>query len=84
MEANTIIEVQAFGDFGSLYTECIMTHPKSLDKDEILKEFYQIQGISSYNGLSYEMLRTITEDFISFLTLKGFTKLKTQPIYFSD
>ena len=84
MEINTVIEVQAFGDFDVKYTDCIMIHSDRMDKNEILKEFYQIQGITSNKGLDYRILRTITEDFISFLELKGFKKLETQSVYFCD
>ena len=82
MEINTIIEVQAFGDFDVKYTVCVMVHSDKMDKNKILKEFYHIQGITSYKGLDYRILRTITEDFISFLELKGFNILKTQSVYF--
>jgi len=84
MEINTVIEVQAYGDFDVTYTDCIMVHIEKIDKTEILKEFYQIQGITSNTGLDYKTLRTITEDFISFLELKGFKKLKTQQVHFCD
>ena len=84
MEINTVIEVQAFGDFDVKYTDCIMIHSDRMDKNEILKEFYQIQGITSNKRLDYRILRTITEDFISFLELKGFKKLETQSVYFCD
>ena len=84
MIINTVIEVQQFGDFDVLNTNCIMVHSDAMDKKEILKEFYQIHGIPSNKGLDYKVLSTITEDFISFLELKGFKKLETQPVYFCD
>lgn len=84
MEINTVIEVQAFGDFDVKYTDCVMIHSDKIDKNEILKEFYQIQGITSNKGLDYKILRNITEDFISFLELKGFKRLETQSVYFCD
>jgi len=80
----TIIEVQAFGDFDVKYTVCIMVHPEVLNVNEILNEFYSINGISSNKGLSYHVLSTVNDDFISFLELKGFSILKTQAIYFCD
>ncbi len=82
MEINTAIEVQAFGDFDVKYTDCVMIHSDKIDKNEILKEFYEIQGITSSKGLDYRILRTITEDFILFLELKGFKRLETQSVYF--
>jgi len=84
MELNTFIEVQAFGDFDVQYTECIMVHSDKINKDEILKEFYQIQGITSNRGLDDRELYSTTQDFIAFLELKGFKKLQTQSIYFCD
>lgn len=84
MELNTFIEVQAFGDFDVKYTDCIMVHSDKIDKNEILKEFYQIQGINSNIGLDYRQLYNITQDFISFLELKGFKRLETQKVYFCD
>jgi hypothetical protein len=84
MNIKTAIEVKAWGDFDILYTVCVMIYSEKVNKDEILKEFYQIQGISSCDGLSYKKLSTITEDFIAFLELKGFKKLRTHEVYFSD
>lgn len=84
MEINTIIEVQAFADFDIIYTECVMVHSDKIDKNDIMIEFYQIQGINSNVGLDYNILRTITIDFIAFLELKGFKKLETQSVYFCD
>ena len=84
MELNTFIEVQAFGDFDIKYTDCVMVHSDKIDKNEILKEFYQVQGIISNTGLDYRQLYNITQDFISFLELKGFKRLETQSVYFCD
>lgn len=82
MELNTVIEVQDFGDFDVKYTNCIMVHSDKIDKNEILKEFYQMQGIVSNIGLKNNQLQNITEDFIQFLELKGFKRLETQKVYF--
>lgn len=84
MELSTIIEVQAFGDFDMKYTDCIMVHSDKMDKNEILKEFYEIQGITPNTGLGYGQLYNITQDFISFLELKGFKRLETQSVYFCE
>ena len=84
MEINTFIEVQAFGDFDVTYTVCVMIHNEKLDKNILLDEFYKIVGITSNNGLDYKKLYTITQDFISFLELKGFKKLNTEKVYFCD
>ncbi len=81
---NTFIEVQVFGDFAVKYTDCVMVHSDKMDKNEILKEFYQIQGITSNTGLDYLELRDITKNFIAFLYFKGFKKLETQSVYFCD
>lgn len=82
MELSTFIEVQDFGDFDVKYTNCIMIHSDKVDKDEILKEFYQIQSITSNIGLNNNQLQNITENFIQFLELKGFKRLETQKVYF--
>ena len=59
MELSTFIEVQDFGDFDVKYTNCIMIHSDKVDKDEILKEFYQIQSITSNIGLNNNQLQNI-------------------------
>lgn len=84
MEINTVIEVESFGDFDETYTEAIMVHSEILDVEEIYKEFYKFQNIDSNEGLDYRMLYSITQDFIAFLELKNFTKLKTNKIHFTD
>lgn len=83
MKIKTSIEVQRYGDT-HLYTDCIMVHSEKLIVDDILKEFYEIQGINSMSGLDYEMLNTITDNFIAFLELKGFNRLYPNIIYFCD
>ena len=83
MKFKTVIEVEAFGD-GNLYTECIMVTTEKLNLDELLKEFYILEGIESNTGLDIRIMRETTENFISILELKGFNKLKTKKIYFCD
>jgi hypothetical protein len=84
MEINTVIEVKGTGDFDMTYTDCVMVHTDKLNVDEITKEFYQIQGITSNKWLDYRELHNITQDFISFLELKGFSRLETEVMYFCD
>lgn len=84
MEINTTIEVKAFADFDILYTECVMVHFNKFDTRELFSEFYKLEGITSFNELNYKNKRDVTENFIAFLELKGFQKLKTIPIYFCD
>jgi hypothetical protein len=84
MEINTVIEVQAFGDFDILYTDSIMVSSEKHDVKGIFSEFYTFMGIKSNTGLRHTILTEIREDFIAFLELKGFSKLKTNPIYFCD
>ena len=84
MEINTVIEVQAIGDFDIVYTECIMVSSDKHNANELFKEFYELMGIESNEGLSMRYQREMTEDFIAFLELKGFSKLKTEQIYFCD
>lgn len=80
----TVIEIQSFGDFDIQITKCIMVHHEKMNKNEILDEFYKINNISSNVGLGQDLLKTITNDFIVFLELKGFRKLKTESVIFSD
>jgi hypothetical protein len=80
----TVIELKQFVDFGVLNTNCIMIHSDKLDLDNLLDEFYRLKGIKSYRGLSEDVLRTINNDFISFLRKRGFKRLETQSIYFCD
>jgi hypothetical protein len=81
---STVIEVKAFGDFDVMYTYCIMVHSDTLNRDELMSEFYTIRGISSNRGLCYRDLYGITEDFVAFLEMKGFVRLQTQVVYFCD
>ena len=80
----TYIEVQAFGDFDILYTECIMVSKDDISTDNIIKDFLDINGLKSTKGLHLNKLRDYTEDFIAYLELLGFEKLKTKQIYFCD
>lgn len=80
----TVIEIQAFGDFDIKYTECIMVSDEKHGLKTLLKEFYEIEGITSTHGNDYKKLNAITNNFIAFLQLKGFKKLKTKEIYFCD
>lgn len=80
----TIIEVKAFGDFDIMFTHSIMVSPEELDVDKLLKEFYDLVGIESNHKVNHVLLYEITEDFVSFLELKGFSRLKTNVVYFSD
>jgi hypothetical protein len=84
MEINTAIEIKAFGDFDIKYTECIMVSSNKIDVYEIMKEFYNIKGITSSCDLDYSILREVTQDFIVFLKSKGFNKLETCDVLFSD
>ena len=84
MEINTAIEVQAFGDFDILQTDSIMVSSDKHDTKGLFNEFYELMGIKSNIGLDYRILTEIREDFIAFLKLKGFSKLKTVSIYFCD
>jgi hypothetical protein len=61
-----------------------LVHSDKINKSELIKEFCEINNISSINGLDYRKLYQYTEDFIAFLELKGFTKLKTYEVLFCD
>ena len=83
MEINTVFEIKAISDFDIRYTVCIMVHKDKLRVYDILKEFYDIKGIKSNDGLSLDMLSEINGEFIEFLESKGFTELKTNKVLFT-
>lgn len=80
----TIIEVQAFGDFDIMYTECVMVSDIKFDINELQKEFCEIENIPSFHDLQRSSFYELTYSFIVFLELKGFKKLQTTPMYFCD
>ena len=81
---NTIIEVEAFGDFDVVYTKCIMVSEEKLDTNIIIKEFCEFANIPSIKGLPYNKLNHYTDEFIVYLEMIGFTVLKTTQIYMSE
>ena len=78
----TVIEVNEYGDYDKLYLAALMYSPKTISKDTLLKEFLKKENLTSTTGVSN--LKKITEKFIVFLESKGFTKLNTQEVHFSD
>lgn len=86
MEFKTVIEVQAFGDFDILQTTCVMTSTDWHDPAALMSEFCQINNLppKSGKGLVGVILYEVTNDYIAFLELKGFTRLQTTPQYFCD
>lgn len=83
MKNGTFIEVEAYGDFDVKYTVCIMYNPLDLDVYEIKREFRKLKGLKSFSGIIGSMA-SLTDEFIAFLSLKGFTSVKTHKISFSD
>lgn len=84
MKNGTFIEVEAYGDFDVKYTVCIMHNPLTLDVYEIKREFRNLKGLKSFSGLPSVSLASFTDEFIAFLSLKGFSSVKTHKISFSD
>lgn len=84
MIIRTSIEIQAYADFDISYTKCIMVSNIEYNPTDLLNEFFQINGITSTNGLDLRILATITDDYIAFLELKNFKKLPTFKTIFSD
>jgi|GEM_PF-4641606 len=81
----TYIEIQGWGDFDVRYTDCIMVSPDFHNFPFLDKEFFELEGINSFKGLDYRKLREHTANYISFLELKGFKKLKmNREILFCD
>lgn len=79
----TKIEVKSLGDFDIPYTEVIMVLKEKIDPEIIIKEFLDMEGIKSTQGIDCRDVRKITEDFIVFLKLKGFSKLNTYEVLFT-
>jgi spore coat polysaccharide biosynthesis protein SpsF (cytidylyltransferase family) len=84
MKIKTAIEVQIFGDFDMKYTECIMVSPEYFNKQDLINEFCELEGITSIKGVAWNKLNHYTQAFIKFLELKGLVKLKTDEVYFTD
>lgn len=84
MIIRTSIEIQEYADFNIPYTKCIMISNVDYNPSDLLKEFFQTQGITSTSGLDIRDLTTITDDYIAFLELKDFKKLPTFKTIFSE
>jgi hypothetical protein len=85
MEIKTVIEVQGYTDQPGLFcTDAIMVSSEELDINKIEKEFLNTWGLSSTKGIDISCLNELTTEFIKFLEVKGFSKLKTKKIYFCD
>ncbi len=80
----TVIEVQAFGDFDIKYTDCIMVSEEKKDVKEIIKDFCVFMNIPDIKGLPSNKLYDMTQEFIEYLKMIGFTKLKTTEVYMCD
>jgi hypothetical protein len=80
----TIIEIQKWNDSDVLITDCIMVSKGKFNENDLVREFCGLSGIVSTSGIPNKILPSITNDFIIYLELKGFTKLKTYKIHFSD
>ncbi len=84
MNFKTIIEVQEYGDFDVLYTECIMVSNEEKNVDTIVQDFFKLKNIPNTKGLRYSELYKLTKEFIVYLYSIGFTKLETKTVHFSD
>ena len=84
MQFKTIIEIQKYADFGIRYTDCIMVFAEELNVESLKKEFCSIEGIEGTKGIPYNMLDLVTDEFVAFLNKKGFVKLKTKEVIFTD
>ncbi len=80
----TIIEVKAFGDFDIMYTDCIMVSTEKMDVKEVIKDFCVFMNIPDIKGLPDNKLYEITQEFIEYLEMIGFNKLKTTQVYMCD
>ncbi len=81
----TIIEVQDFGDSDVKYTVCVMVSEEKMDVKEIIKDFCTTMNIPSIKGLPWNTnFYEMTEEFITYLELLGFSKLETTEVYLCD
>lgn len=78
----TMIEVNEYGDYDKLFLKALLYSPKSYSKDVLLEEFLKKENLTSNVGVSNP--KEVSKKFIEFLESKGFTKLKTQEVHFSD
>lgn len=79
------IEVQRFGDFDILQTECIMYNPNNKkNAQELRNEFCVLENIENPTMVNDRLIYEITEKFIDFLKSKGFSKIKTSSTYFCN
>lgn len=84
MIVNTVISVDAYGDFDVRYTAAILYSEEVRDVKAITKAYCSLRGLESTSGLPYNMLSDTTEDFIKYLKKEGFRELKNNTVCFSD
>jgi hypothetical protein len=81
----TVIEVKAFGDFDIMYTMCIMVSTEKMIVQDIIKDFCEMMEIPSIKGLPWNTnFYEMTEEFVTYLELRGFSKLQTTEVYLCD
>ena len=81
----TYIEIQGWGDFDVRYTDCIMASEGFYNFPTLDKEFFELEGITSFKNLDYRKLYEHQKNYIAFLELKGFKKLQmSRTILFCD
>lgn len=81
---NTIIEIEAWGDFQMRYTDCIMASEERLDVKALVRQFCSMEGLPGESGNDSDKLGEINEKFRKFLKKSGFVQLKTKKVCFSD
>lgn len=81
----TIIEIQGWGDFDVKYTEGIYYSELKYDRDSLVEEFCKKYNYPSEDGIQNDsLISSAPNKFANFLQGKGFKKLKTEKVLFSD
>ena len=88
----TIIELEAWGDYDMLYTDCIMVTEEVWTVSSLISSFVEDIGFKGdvdirkdgINGLPYDMLSDFNSEFKKYLKKQGFRVLKTKKVHFSD
>ena len=84
MQIKTVIEVESFGDFDVIRTECVMVSFEKLIVKTVVKDYCELRGLDSLSGLPENMINDTRDDFIKYLKGIGFFILKTKKVCISD
>lgn len=84
MQIKTIIEIEKYVDFDMLSTDCIMVSFEKYNVKTIVKDYCELRGLPSLDGLPDNMIDDTRVDFIKYLKGIDFFILKTKKVCISD